>query len=94
LDDVKLLFQHTSDGKLYKMDSTVYKDGAYDIPVSITMLKQDFDNSRRKFFHRVDVVGDQANTNISLSWTDDDYQNYNTPVTIITTITIGKFTTI
>jgi len=82
MDDVKLLFQHTSDGKLYKMDSTVYKDNTYDMPVSITMLKQDFDNSRRKFFHRVDVVGDQANTNISLSWTDDDYQNYNTPVTI------------
>lgn len=77
-----MLFQHNTDGKLYRQSRTVYKDGTYDMPVSIVMLKQDFDNYRRKFFHRIDVVGDQINTNVSVSWSDDDYQNYSTPVTI------------
>ena len=71
------VLQHVSNGSLYKLDPTAYSDfDSSTISCLAVTQKHDFDTNKRKFIHRVDVVGDQANTNVTFSWSDDDYQTW------------------
>ena len=71
------VLQHISNGSLYKLDPTAYSDfDSSTISCLAVTQKHDFDTNKRKFIHRVDVVGDQANTNVTFSWSDDDYQTW------------------
>ncbi len=78
-DGTDILFQHQTDGNIYKMSNEIYQDNGVDFTVTIQMAKQDLDNQKRKFIQRIDVIGDQSTTTIGLSWSDDDYQTWNNP---------------
>lgn len=82
----KLLAQHTTDGWIYNVLPTQYQDwntanNAYEnILISATFGRLDFDTMKRKFCHRVDILGDIQTSAcaVSLSYTDDDYITFST----------------
>jgi hypothetical protein len=74
----KAVVQHTTDGNLYYFDPALYTDFGNTISCLAITSKNDFDSHKRKFIHRVDVVGDQVSSNITLYWSDDDYQTWST----------------
>ena len=71
-------------GDIYKLLPNVYQDENDPITVEIRTNKYDMDTYNRKFGSVVRLVGDRYSTtnNVSLSWTDNDYQSYSTPVDI------------
>jgi len=77
--------QH-ADGKLYNLLKSNYKDTInstiYDILYSIITTKVDFDNRDRKFIHAVDLIGDLNASNVTIQWSDDDYQTWSTVHTV------------
>lgn len=72
----KVLLQHNTNGKIYELDSSVYEDFDQPISVNIVTTKYDFDSNKRKFFYKIEIVGDLVSSNIDLSWSDDDYQTW------------------
>jgi hypothetical protein len=73
-------------GKIYKMDpaSMVYQDNGVAYNMIIQTSKVDGNNSMRKWLPQLRLIGDQAasTNNVSISWSDDDYQNFSTARTI------------
>lgn len=72
------LFLHASDGKIYRMSTAAYKDeGAADpYPVEIWTPNFDGGTRRNKTLSRMDLLGDQVDTTVSLEWSDDDYATW------------------
>lgn len=66
-------------GKVYILNpaNVVYADDGTNVFGTIQTTKLDFGTMKRKFWHRTAIVGDQttATQNLSLYWSDDDYQN-------------------
>ena len=87
-----ILGQNPSTGSLYLISnrndssnasaSKIYTDAGTNYTVSTTLAKQDFDTYKRKFFHKAYIVGDLSNTNVSISWSDDDYQTYSSSIAV------------
>lgn len=65
---------------LYKFDESLYRDNGTNFSCVITTENNDFGTVNRKFMARLSLVGDRppANSNISVQFTDDDYQTYST----------------
>lgn len=72
----KILLLHNTLGNLYELNKTIYSDYDANITVTIITTKYDFDNNKRKFFHKTEIVGDLVDSNISLYWSDDDYTTW------------------
>lgn len=83
--DGDIILQHTSNGKLYKLDPLVYNDFDADIEARIRLSKQDFDTDSYKFYHQTTVIGDKPEGNYILRWSDDDFNTWsndkNLPIT-------------
>lgn len=73
----KLLLQHISDGKMYKLSTTTYQDAGSDMTCEVVTAKFDFETDNRKFFKRLSVIGDTQSTALQLRWSDDDYTTWN-----------------
>jgi hypothetical protein len=73
-------------GKVYIISPTAYsyQDDSNSYLCSIQTTRFDGGNSRNKFLDRLRIIGDQytATNNISVSWSDDDYQTFSTARTI------------
>ena len=54
------------------------------VPFQVYLRTGEFDagNNRRKFFGRLDVIGDKNVGTPTISWTDDDYQTFTTGRTV------------
>jgi len=65
---------------LYKFDESVYQDNGTNFTCSIVTEANDFGTLNRKTMHRLAILGDRpsANSNISIQWSDDDYETFNT----------------
>jgi hypothetical protein len=76
---------HTSDGDVYKLDTSSYIDADHgNILVELVTNKYDMDTYNRKFMSTLVIVGDEYAANpIDISWSDDDYRTWNTPITIV-----------
>lgn len=63
---------------LYKFDESVYQDVGTDFTCLLVTENNDFNTMNRKSMHRLAIVGDRpsANSNISVQWSDDDYQSF------------------
>jgi len=77
-----LLLQHATNGKMYKLNPTVYKDFGTDIECLITLGKQDFDTDSYKFYHQATLIGDTPQHADVLRWSDDDYVTWSSDVTL------------
>lgn len=75
-----LLLQHKTNGKIYQLSLTLYRDTSsatvYPIETLIRFAKQDFETDNWKFFNQVTVIGDAVTDPIYLRWSDDDYQTW------------------
>jgi len=70
------LLQHESNGKVYKLDPTVYQDDGNPIYVlSRTPLIDGGDNIR-KFWREMQVIGDKVDSYALMRWTSNDYNDY------------------
>jgi hypothetical protein len=75
---------HVNNGKVYKMNPSIYQDDSTTIIAEVVTNKYDFDSYARKFLHSVKIVGDRyaSGNSVSLRWTDDDYQTWSNYKTI------------
>lgn len=69
---------------IYRIDDSVYQDIGFNYTCTIITEKEDFDTIREKTMGRLVVRGDRppVDTNISIEYTDDDYQTYSVARTI------------
>jgi hypothetical protein len=76
--DGKSILQHTTNGKLYKLDPTLYQDDGTSILAEFITSKLDFNNINRKFMYSMNLIGDTttSSSTIDFRWSDDDYKTW------------------
>ncbi|MFI3217802.1 MAG: packaged DNA stabilization protein, partial [Methylococcales bacterium] len=72
----KMYVLHESDGRVAYFDQNTYQDTDQIIRCEVNTSVIDFGNYKRKFLHRLTVLGDLASNVIFIKWTDDDYQTW------------------
>jgi len=76
---------HESTGDVHLLDIDEYDDDGNTIKVKIVTDKIDFQTAAPKFLYRLILLGDLIDhtsaVNVSLRWTDDDYQNWSASYT-------------
>lgn len=74
-------------GDVYKLNPNTYTDNGNAINLELVTNKYDMDTYYRKFLSSVKIVGDRYETGnqITLQWTDDDYQTWSNAKTITMT---------
>lgn len=86
-----------ADGDLYTLDTTVYQDAGQDIDVIIRTNLWDGDTEQNKFMNRLELIcdtdTDTPGGDVTISWTDDDYENYSLPVRTVSYADERKFVT-
>jgi hypothetical protein len=67
-------------GKIFIINPTqiTYQDNSLSYSMLIQTSKVDFGTTKRKFYHRLTVVGDRPTTSAVsvISWSDDDYRSF------------------
>lgn len=63
---------------IYKFDESLYQDNGVNFTCIITTEGNAFGTMNRKTMHRLSIIGDRpsANSNILLTWSDDDQKTY------------------
>lgn len=77
-----LYLQHEGNGQVYKMSPDFYSDDGNPILFKSTTAIKDFGSTKRKFYRRVEVVGDKIIGTLTISHSDDDYQTWSTGRTV------------
>ena len=69
---------------IYKFDASYYQDNGVNFTCNITTENNDFGTLNRKTMSRLGINCDRpiADTNINISWSDDDYISFTTPRSI------------
>lgn len=76
------ILQHESNGKLYTLQASVFQDDGVNFTVSLFTPNYDGGVRTKKTCSTIDVIADEINTNVNISWSDDDYQTFTTPQTV------------
>lgn len=76
------VLQHESNGKLYTLDAQTYQDDGVNFTFSLFTPNFDGGLRSKKTCAMVDVIADEINTNLNISWSDDDYQTFTTPQSV------------
>lgn len=66
-------------GNVYEFSNTTYQDNGSNFPVILQTNRIDFDTSKRKFLRSIELIGDQVNTTVWISFSNDDYQTWSNP---------------
>lgn len=72
------VFSLSTGTSLFYFDPSVYRDDTTNFTVQVTTEKYNFDTMHYKTMSRVVVYGDKSTGSLSVSYTDDDYQNFST----------------
>lgn len=85
----QLLVQHTTNGWIYNLSTTVYQDDSVTFPVFIRLGRHDYDTLDRKFCVRLDLVCDKQSTpsSVLIQYSDDDYTTFSTGRTFDVSLT-------
>lgn len=67
---------------LHKFEPTVYQDAGTNFTMQIVTDKEYFESYRNKWMSRLSVWADRVDGDLAVSWTDNDYQTFTTPVNI------------
>jgi hypothetical protein len=70
------LFLHETDGHLYQMLPTLYRDAGLPIDLMFRTSRLDGGSSDIKVMGRMTVVGDQVSDTMHLRWSDDDCSTF------------------
>jgi hypothetical protein len=77
---------HLNDGtgNWYQFDESVYQDDSVNYSCVLVTDAADFGTMNRKSMHRLSIQGDRppAQADVLIQWSDDDYQTYNTGVSV------------
>lgn len=75
-----LIAQHATDGYLYTLSESTYQDNSVNFTVLGRFKRLDLDDNRRKFVEKLRMIGDKqaSTTNVSLQYSDDDYNTLST----------------
>lgn len=73
---------HESTGDIFSLTPDAYQDNGANIDVLIRTGRIDGGNMDRKTMHALTVVGDQATTNVTVQYSDDDYQTFSSARTV------------
>lgn len=65
-----------SAGNLYTLDPNAYQDAGLPIDVHIRTPLIDGGTNNKKFFHKLEVIGDRENTLVFVRYTGDDYKTW------------------
>lgn len=76
------ILQHESNGKLYTLDAATFQDDGTNFTFSLFTPNYDGGLRSKKTCAMIDVIADEINTNVNISWSDDDYQTFTTPQTV------------
>ena len=77
ISDQHTLLQHETDGKLYKLDVSVFADNGTVFPVDIFTPNWDGGTRKKKYLKLIDFIGDQTDGSLLyVQSSDDDYQNW------------------
>ena len=63
--------------------STLFLDDSVDFTPTIVTSNEFFESYKTKFGGRLSVIGDRTVGSLDISWSDDDYQTFSTPRTIV-----------
>lgn len=76
------ILQHESDGSIYTLDPGRFQDEGVNFTVSL--FTPNFDGGLRttKTCSSIDLVADETNTEVQVSWSNDDYQTFTTPQSV------------
>ena len=74
----------TSASTIFRMNDTLFQDAGTNFTCTVVTEASDFGTLNRKTMRRLAIIADRptADTNISVSWSDDDYQTYTTARTV------------
>jgi hypothetical protein len=80
----KTVIYIVGDQVLKQLDNTITTDMGTSYTMTIVTGMDNFDSYNQKVINRLTVVGDRptADTTLSISWTDNDYQSYQTAQTV------------
>lgn len=69
---------------LHKFNSSITTDAGSSYTWTVTTGNEDFDSYNQKVINRLTVYGDRpaSDTTMSISWSDDDYQTFNSAQTV------------
>lgn len=78
------LFTLKNDRAVYAFSSSLYQDNGTNFTCTAVTDVEDFGTHNQKSMSRLSIVADKpsASTSVAVSWTDDDYQTYNTPINV------------
>jgi len=65
-----------SSGNLYSVSTSTYQDNSLPIDFHVRTALFDGGSNEKKFYSRVEVIGDQVSTNLLLRYSSDDYQTW------------------
>jgi hypothetical protein len=76
----KAIILDAASGAVYEFDQETYTDNGETISVQFVSDKLDGGTNKTKILNRLELIGDYQTTsnNISVQYTDDDYQNFST----------------
>lgn len=77
-------FNRMNDNSLYRFNPSLYQDSGTNFDVKFRTRSDNYGTQRMKFMNRLLIVGDltSAPSNLSVQWTDDDYQTFSTARTV------------
>jgi hypothetical protein len=77
-------FLHETDGYIYLMKPSLYRDDGNAISVQIQTSRFDNDSSKLKFMSKIEFIADRQTTasTMSVRYSDDDYQSWTSPRTV------------
>ena len=76
------ILQHETNGDLYTLDFDQKTDDGSLIPFKLYTSPWDGGARVYKTFPVLELIADQVDTSVNVSWTDDDYQTFTTPLSV------------
>ena len=78
------LFALSGNSTIYKTSPSLYQDNGETFPVVVVLDNEEFGTYNQKNIHRLTVWADRptASAPLTLQWSDDDYNSFNTGVVI------------
>jgi hypothetical protein len=70
--------QDTTNGRVYTFSKTGYQDNGSNFTVTLLTDRMRYGTDFQKFCSRIAVIGDTTTGNLAVSFSDDDYANFNT----------------
>jgi hypothetical protein len=73
-----IYMQDNTNGRTYTFSPTTYQDNGSNFSVTLLTDKLNFGTDFQKFCSRISINGDTTTGNLAVSFSDDDYANFNT----------------